>query len=158
MNFAEDREIGSCRVLHEGRGLETGHKSGQSLCFSLSPSTNTPSPRAHSLHPRPSHPSAEAQRAERERSSSPYQEEEKFEKRMPNSGHLKTILYTPTPTPTPTHTPHPLSVCLQSTRLAGKPHVIDTVCLSQTLCPLSISISLNEDRCAYSKCSHGHQL
>lgn len=28
LNFTEDREIGSCRVLREGRGLETGHKSG----------------------------------------------------------------------------------------------------------------------------------
>lgn len=43
LNFTEDRENVSCRVLHEGRGLETGHKSGQSLCFSLSPSSNTPS-------------------------------------------------------------------------------------------------------------------
>lgn len=53
---------------------------------------------------------------------------------MLNIGHLKTILYTPT------------SVCLQSTRLAGNLHVIDILFLSQTLCPLSISISLNEDR------------
>lgn len=53
---------------------------------------------------------------------------------MPNIGHLKTILYPPT------------TVCLQSTGLAGNLHVIDILCLSQTLCPLSISISMNEDR------------
>lgn len=62
LNFTEDREIGGGGVLHEGRGLETGHKSEQSLCFSLSPSSDAPFTRAHSLHPRPSNLSAEAAR------------------------------------------------------------------------------------------------
>lgn len=87
LNFTEDREIGSCMVLLEGCGLETEHKSGQSLCFSLSPSSNAPSTQAHSLHSRPSNLSTDAER------SSMYQEEETFERRMPNIAHLKTILY-----------------------------------------------------------------
>lgn len=72
-------------MSHEGRGLETGHKSGQSFCFSLSPSSNAPSTRAHSLYPRPSNLSAEAERS----MLSPEEERE----RMPCIGHLKPILY-----------------------------------------------------------------
>lgn len=36
--------------------------------------------------------------------------------------------------------------------------MIDIICLSQTLCPLSKSISLNEDRCGPRVCFHGPSI
>lgn len=93
LKFQKDREIGGCRVLDEGCGLETEHKSGPlSLQLSPSSSSSAHSTRAHSLHPRPSNLSAEAERAEWERRSM-NQVKENFDKSWPNIGHHKAILY-----------------------------------------------------------------